>query len=156
MSEELWKLKEISKHWLNSKLFLKDSVKQTESFFYKLMKTEFLATVPVLPSQNIARDLEWYEKNLGFKKIFGDEMYVGIHLENVWLHLQWHADTEDDPLLGGSVARIFVNNIEPYFNSLVAKGVLTKDKLRKNTSWGTHEFGLYDLNKNAIFFVEDV
>ncbi|MEN2283384.1 VOC family protein [Algoriphagus sp. SE2] len=120
------------------------------------MKTEFLSTVPVLPSNDIERDLNWYEEKLGFKKIFGDSMYVGIHLKNVWLHLQWHADTPEDPLLGGSVAKIFVKNIDPYFNKLVAKGVVPKDKLRKNTPWGTHEFGLYDLNNNAIFFVEDL
>lgn len=120
------------------------------------MKTEFLSTIPVLPSNNIERDLIWYEEKLGFKKIFGDSMYVGIHLKNVWLHLQWHADTPDDPLLGGSVAKIFVKNIEPYFNKLVSKGVIHKDKLRKNTLWSTYEFGLYDLNNNAIFFVEDI
>ena len=120
------------------------------------MKTEFLSTVPVLPSSDIERDLKWYEEKLGFKKIFGDSMYVGIHFKTVWLHLQWHADTEEDPLLGGSVVRIFVKNIENYFNSLVAKGVVPKDKLRMNTPWGTHEFGLYDLNNNAIFFVEDI
>lgn len=83
-------------------------------------------------------------------------MYAGMRLEGIELHLQWHADTPDDPLLGGSVVRIFVKNIEPYFESLVIKGVVTCDKLRKNTSWGTHEFGLYDLNNNAIFIVEDI
>ncbi len=120
------------------------------------MKTEFFQSVPVLPSQDISRDLEWYERTLGFKKIFGDHMYAGIRLENIELHLQWHADTPEDPLLGGSVVRIFLKNIHPYFESLVAKGVMEADKLRMNTPWGTHEFGLYDLNTNAIFFVEDI
>ncbi len=120
------------------------------------MQTRFLQTVPVLPSQNIQRDLDWYNKNLGFQKTFGDQMYAGMLLEGLELHLQWHADTADDPLLGGSVVRLFVKNIEPYFLKLVEGGVIPPDKLQRNTPWGTHEFGLFDLNKNAIFFVEDI
>lgn len=120
------------------------------------MKTDFISTIPVLPSQNIARDLEWYSHNFGFVKIFGDHMYAGMRLEQIELHLQWHADTPEDPLLGGSVVRIFVKNIEPYFESLVEKGVTKCDKLLRNTDWGTHEFGIYDLNNNAIFIVEDI
>jgi hypothetical protein len=120
------------------------------------MKSEFLQAVPVLPSQNIQRDMDWYAQNLGFRKIFGDEMYGRIQLDSIHLHLQWHADTPEDPLNGGSVVRIFLQNIHPYFEALVAKGVVGKDKLRLNTPWGTHEFGLYDLNQNAIIFVEDL
>ncbi|SFA87853.1 VOC family protein [Algoriphagus aquimarinus] len=120
------------------------------------MKTEFLCTVPVLPSQNIARDIDWYSHNFGFVKTFGDHMYAGMRLEDIVIHLQWHADTAADPILGGSVVRIFVKNIEPYFESLVVKGVVKCDKLIKNTPWGTHEFGLYDLNNNSIFIVEDI
>ncbi|MAN87192.1 MAG: glyoxalase/bleomycin resistance/extradiol dioxygenase family protein [Algoriphagus sp.] len=120
------------------------------------MTTEFLQAVPVLPSQNIERDVEWYSNNLGFSREFGDGMYAGIRLNEIWLHLQWHADTPEDPLLGGSVVRTFVKNIQTYFEALVTKGVIPPDKLRLNTPWGTHEFGLYDLNQNAIFFVEDL
>jgi hypothetical protein len=121
-----------------------------------LMKTDFISIIPVLPSQNISRDLVWYSRNFGFVKTFGDQMYAGMCLEQIEIHLQWHADTSEDPLLGGSVVRIFVKNIEPYFESLVVKGVLKCDKLQRNTAWGTHEFGMYDLNNNAIFIVEDI
>ena len=120
------------------------------------METKFMAAVPVIPSQNIDRDLDWYSKTLGFVKVFGDTMYAGMRLETIEIHLQWHADTPADPLLGGSVVKIFVKNIEPYFDSLVIKGIIPDDKLRRNTSWGTHEFGLFDLNKNAIFIVEEI
>lgn len=120
------------------------------------MKTDFICTIPVLPSQNISRDLDWYYLNFGFVKTFGDHIYAGMRLEEIELHLQWHADTPNDPLLGGSVVRIFVKNIEPYFESLVIKGILKCEKLKRNTAWGTHEFGLYDLNNNSIFIVEDI
>lgn len=67
-----------------------------------------------------------------------------------------HADTLEDPLLGGSVIRLFVKNITPIFKEFMERGTVNKDKLRLNTPWGTHEFGFYDLNNNAIFIVEDV
>ncbi|MGH1365595.1 MAG: glyoxalase/bleomycin resistance/extradiol dioxygenase family protein [Calditrichia bacterium] len=112
--------------------------------------------VPVFPSADIARDLAWYEKHTGFVKVFGDTMYAGLKRDGLELHLQWHADTEDDPLLGGSVIRIFVQDIQPLFDEFVQRGTVSKNKLRMNTDWGTHEFGFYDLNKNGIFIVQDV
>ena len=111
---------------------------------------------PVLPSADIERDLAWYEEKTGFIKVFGDNMYAGLKRDHLLFHLQWHADTEDDPLLGGSVMKIFVKDIQPLFKEFVERGTVPPEKLRMNTPWGTHEFGFYDLNKNAIFIVQDI
>ena len=119
------------------------------------MKTEFLEISPVLPSQNIKRDLEWYEKKTGFRAVRQDQMYAVMTRDRIFIHLQWHADTENDPLLGGSVIKIFVKNIESIFQELVERGTVRSDGLRLNTPWGTNEFGFYDLNSNAVFFVEN-
>lgn len=109
----------------------------------------------MLPSEDIERDKAWYEKYTGFHMVSGDDMYAVLNREDLWIHLQWHADTEDDPLLGGSVIKIFVDQIQPIFKEFVERGTVKADKLRLNTPWNTHEFGFYDLNNNAIFFVED-
>ena len=119
------------------------------------MDTQFLEITPVLPSLNIKKDIEWHQKYTGFECVFADDMYAGLKRENLFIHLQWHADTENDPLLGGSVIKIFVKNIKPIFEEMVDRGTVPKTKLRMNTPWKTHEFGFYDLNNNAIFFVED-
>ena len=119
------------------------------------MKTEFLEISPVLPSKNIARDVEWYERYVGFRLLHKDDMYAVMRRENLCIHLQWHADTEDDPLLGGSVIKIFVRNLGPIFQELVDRGTVQPGKLRLKTPWNTNEFGFYDLNKNSIFIVED-
>ena len=111
---------------------------------------------PVLPSSDIKRDLTWYEQYTGFTHQFGDHMYAGMGRDGLCIHLQWHADTEDDPLLGGSVIKIFVHDIEPFYKEFVERGTIEPEKLRRNTPWGTHEFGFFDLNKNAIFIVQDV
>ena len=120
------------------------------------MTTEFLQMVPVLPSMNIARDLAWYAEKTGFQVLFSDKMYAILQRENMLLHLQWHADTDDDPLLGGSVIRIRVRNIKPLFDEFVKRGTVTATSFSAKTAWGTNEFGFFDLNKNLIFIVEDV
>lgn len=120
------------------------------------MTTELLKIIPVLPSQDIARDVAWYKEKAGFETHFHDTMYALLYRENLEIHLQWHADTDDDPLLGGSVIRIQVNNIRPLFEEFVERGTVTEDKFRANTAWGTNEFGFYDLNQNAVFIMEDV
>ena len=111
--------------------------------------------MPVLPTADLERDITWYREKLGFETFFWDKTYAVLSRENICLHLQWHADTPDDPLLGGSVIRIYVKNITPLFEELIERGTVTRDKLRINTPWKTNEFGFYDLNNNAIFIMED-
>jgi hypothetical protein len=119
------------------------------------LKTEFLNTIPVLPTSNIERDIVWYKEKMGLETYFSDRMYAILFRDNLCIHLQWHADTEEDPLLGGSVIRIYVKNITPLFEEFLQRGTITSDKLKTNTPWKTNEFGFYDLNTNAIFIMED-
>lgn len=119
------------------------------------MNTELLRTIPVLPSANITRDLAWYKEKTGFEPYFSDKMYAVLLRGNLCIHLQWHADTKEDPLRGGSVIRIYVKNIKPLFDEFVKRGTVTEDKFKANTPWRTNEFGFSDLNQNAIFIFED-
>ena len=117
---------------------------------------KFLTIIPVLPSSNITRDIVWYKEKTGFEAVFFDNMYALLQRDNLCIHLQWHAGSEDDPLLGGSVIRIFVKNIRPVFDEFVGRGTVNQNKFVENTPWNTNEFGFFDLNKNAIFLVEDI
>ena len=117
---------------------------------------KFLTIIPVLPSSNITRDIVWYKEKSGFEAVFFDNMYALLQRDNLCIHLQWHAGSEDDPLLGGSVIRIFVKNIRPVFDEFVGRGTVNQNKFVANTPWNTNEFGFFDLNKNAIFLVEDI
>jgi len=94
---------------------------------------QFLHVVPVLPSIDVIRDVEWYKKQAGFESVYTDKMYAVIRRENIYLHLQWHADTVDDPLLGGSVIRILVKTLEPIFKEFVKRGTIQPEKLVLNT-----------------------
>ncbi len=119
------------------------------------MNTELIRVEPVLPSSDIERDVTWYREKTGFEPLFYDKMYAVLYRENIFIHLQWHADTDDDPLLGGSVIRIMVKNIKPIFEEFVKKGTVDENKFRTRTAWQTNEFGFHDPNNNAIIFMED-
>lgn len=80
-----------------------------------IMNTEFISIIPVLSSADITRDLAWYNEKTGFKEYFSDHLYTVIYRANLIIHLQWHAGTDDDPLLGSSVIRINVKDIKPIF-----------------------------------------
>ena len=112
--------------------------------------------IPVLESPDIERDIKWYQEKMGFEYAFGDKMYAGIRREHLEIHLQWHHDNEEDPVNGGAVVKIFVDDILPYFEEFVKRGTISKEKLRMNTPWGTNEFAFHDLNKNAIYVVADI
>lgn len=119
-----------------------------------MTKTKFIGVIPVIPSADIDRDLKWYEEKAGFTRTFVADGYAGLSRENIHIHLQWHAGAPEDPLSGGSVIKIFVEGIDSLFGELTQRGTVAKDSLRRETAWGTSELGFYDLNKNAIFFVE--
>jgi len=53
------------------------------------------------------------------------------------------------------VVEIFVEDVRFIFNEFVQMGTVPEEKLIMNTAWGTHEFGFYDFNRNAIFIVQD-
>src|SRR4029078_13382282 len=105
---------------------------------------------------DIERDIAWYHEKTGFEEVFHDKMYAVLKRDHLYIHLQWHANTEDDPLLGGSVIRIFVKNIRPMFDEFVKRRTVSEKRFVSNTPWGTNEFGFFDLNNNAVFVVEDI
>ena len=113
------------------------------------METLLLKIIPVLPSSDIERDVAWYREKTGFELFYSDKMYAVLIRGS-------HADTPGDPLLGGSVIRILVKNIEPLFQEFIQRGTVTEDAFKANTPWETNEFGFFDLNNNAVFIMEDL
>jgi len=120
------------------------------------LTTELLSIIPVLPSAEIERDVAWYKERAGFNVSRADMMYAVLSKENLCIHLQWHADTKSDPLLGGSVIRIFVKDKRAFIEVFVRRGTVEQEAFKVRTPWKTNEFGFFDLNKNAIFIVGDI
>lgn len=121
------------------------------------MSTRFVKVIPVLESADIDRDVAWYKAKTGFEPSFiHEKMYAGLCRGDLEIHLQWHAGTKDDPMNGGAVIRIDVNDIRPIFEEFKQRGTVQEKDLRTNTPWGTNEFAFHDLNSNAIFISEDI
>ncbi len=116
----------------------------------------FKNIVPVLPSADIYRDIDWYKEKTGFEPVFFDKMYAGLYRDGLTIHLQWHADTPEDPLLGGSVIRIPVHDIKTIFEEFVQRGTVAAKDYMSSTPWGTNEFAFFDLNTNGIIIMEDL
>lgn len=115
----------------------------------------FLATIPVLSSADLERDVAWYAEKTGFRCVSDQEGYAIMQRDNLEFHLQWHHGTHDDPVLAG-VMRIWMKDgLLALFEEFVERGTVSQDKLRMGTAWGTNEFGFYDLNNNAVFVMED-
>lgn len=125
------------------------------------METKFIRIYPVLSSADVERDIAWWQEKAGFQKFFddanenGEPRYAAIGRQGIYLHLQWHAGNESDPLDAAAI-RIEVENIKPLFEEFVKQGTVPPDAFREKTAWGTNEFGFYDLNKNAVFFFEEI
>lgn len=118
------------------------------------MKSTLQTIVPVLSTSDLERDISWYDQYLGFKLTYLEEGYAVLNRDHLWIHLQFHYDDEEDPVYG-AVIKLFVADIHSILKEMIDRGTVTKEKLRMNTAWNTHEFGFYDHNKNAIFFVQD-
>lgn len=113
-------------------------------------------TVAVLPTSDLQRDIAWYAEYTGFAKRFVNDGYAGLYRDGMELHLQWHAGTKEDPVNGGSVVKFFISDIDAVFKEFTERGTVKQHQIHKNTAWGTHEFGFFDLNNNALFFVQDL
>ena len=119
------------------------------------MAIKLMNITPVLSTSNLERDIKWYEQYLGFKLDYIEEGYAVLNRDQCWIHLQFHYGDTEDPI-NCSVIKFFVGDIYKILNEMVERQTITEDKLRLNTTWKTHEFGFFDHNKNAIYFVQDI
>ena len=112
---------------------------------------EFLGIVPVIPSQNIKRDIDWYGRKVGFEAAHHNELYAVLRRDRLRIHLQWHADTNADPLLGGSGVKVFVDDIQPIFEELEKMGTVSMEAIQCQTRWNTMNLGFSILIRMASF-----
>ena len=123
-------------------------------------ETRFLSLHPVIPVRDMGTALEFYEGKLGFEKVFDDApeggapiSYAGVSRGGLCLHLQTMAPGENPTM---PLMRIAVENIEPLYEEYKAKGLVGPRGQLEAKPWGSKDFGVYDLNKAALVFYEDV
>jgi len=116
----------------------------------------FKQTHPILGTRDIQRAIAFYTRQLGFTLAFvdnpGDPNYVGFRRDAVELHMQFQFEHE----MGTIRLRFLVTDPDALFNEYRERGVeCTSDGIR-DTPWGTREFALYDVDRNALTFYRNL
>ena len=112
----------------------------------------FKETHPILGTRGIQRAIAFYTQQLGFTLAFGDKAdppnYVGFRRDGVELHMQFQFEHE----MGTIRLRFLVEDPDVLFNEYRQHGVECTPNSVRDTPWGTREFALYDLDRNALTF----
>lgn len=116
----------------------------------------FKMTHPILGTRDINRAIEFYAQQLGFQLAFRDTSdppnYVGFRRDAVELHMQFQFERE----MGTIRLRFLVEDADVLFNEYWQRGVECSDSGIRDTPWGTREFALYDLDRNALTFYHNL
>jgi catechol 2,3-dioxygenase-like lactoylglutathione lyase family enzyme len=116
----------------------------------------FKETHPILGTRNMQRAIGFYTQRLGFVLAFGDKAeppnYVGFRRDAVELHMQFQFEHE----MGTIRLRFLVTDPDALFHEYRQRGVECSPNGIGDTSWGTREFALYDLDRNALTFYRDL
>jgi catechol 2,3-dioxygenase-like lactoylglutathione lyase family enzyme len=110
-------------------------------------------THPILGTRDIQRAIEFYTKRLGFQLAFKDKAdqtnYVGFRRDAVELHMQFQFEHE----MGTIRLRFLVEDPDALFSEYRQRGIECTPNSIHDTPWGTREFALYDLDRNALTFL---
>jgi catechol 2,3-dioxygenase-like lactoylglutathione lyase family enzyme len=116
----------------------------------------FRETHPILGTRDIQRAIGFYTQQLGFKLAFGDKAdppnYVGFRRDAVELHVQFQFEHE----MGTIRLRFLVEDPDALFSEYRQRSVECTPNSVRDTPWGTREFALYDLDRNALTFYRDL
>lgn len=118
----------------------------------------FLAAVPALPVSDENRAGRFWTETFGFEQVEVDGQPIGIvRRDGVEVHL-WVPDGihkgAELHLIGSASCRIEVRGIDDLYNRCVELDVVHPNAPLADTSWGTREFGVLDLDGNLIGVVE--
>jgi catechol 2,3-dioxygenase-like lactoylglutathione lyase family enzyme len=112
----------------------------------------FRETHPILGTRDIQRAIGFYTRKLGFKLAFQDKVdapnYIGFGRDAVELHMQFQFEHE----MGTIRLRLLVEDPDALFDEYRQRGVDCTPNGIRDTPWGTREFALYDLDRNALTF----
>jgi catechol 2,3-dioxygenase-like lactoylglutathione lyase family enzyme len=116
----------------------------------------FKETHPILGTRDIQRAIEFYTQQLGFHLAYKDKTdlpnYVVFRRDAVELHMQFQFEHEMSTIR----LRFLVEEPDALFDEYRQRGVECTTNGAHDTLWGTREFALYDLDRNALSFYRDL
>ena len=116
----------------------------------------FKQTHPIIGTRDIRRAIEFYTRQLGFTLAFGDSAdppnYVGYRRDAVELHMQFQYEYEMSTIR----LRFLVEDPDALYEEYRQRGIECSNQGIHNTPWGTREFALYDVDRNALTFYRNL
>ena len=110
------------------------------------------AVHPIIGTRDIERAISFYTQQLGFHLEFSDggkpPNYVGFRRDAVEVHMQFQFEHEMSRIR----LRILVDDPDSLFHEFEQRDVECSAGGIRDTSWGTREFALYDLDGNSLTF----
>ena len=120
------------------------------------MTAKFHQVQPILGTRDVAKAVRFYVDRLGFTLAFGvptnEGNYVGLRRGDVELHMQFQYPHE----MGTIRLRIVVDDPDALYEEYKANDVFYEGTRLADTPWGTREFAVYDLDRNALTFYRDL
>lgn len=110
-----------------------------------------LKAVPRFPVLDLPAALEFYEKQLGFTRLFVYDGYAGVARSGFELHFFVVADP-NLPLWTG--CRVNVRGVESLYEEYLRAGVIHPNGRLQTQPWGFREFTAIDLFGNLLVFGE--
>src|SRR5688500_9782514 len=112
---------------------------------------EFISLQPIIGTRDIERAIAFYTTQLGFAVAFRDGStptnYAGLQRGAVEVHMQFQYEHEMSTIR----LRFGVSDPDALLAEYREKKVEIQSDIR-DTPWGTREFALYDLDRNALTF----
>ena len=113
----------------------------------------FRQTQPIIGTRDLVRAIEFYTQRLGFKlgslhSSNDAPNYAVFRRDAVEIHMQFQYEHE----MGTIRLRFLVEDPDALFSEFTQKGVECSSAGPRDTPWGTREFALYDLDRNAFTF----
>ncbi len=116
------------------------------------MTSKLLKAVPVLPSLDLARSVQFFVSKLGFEEIhlaLGE--YAIVNKDDIEVHF-WACDDKKIPEVSG--CRIETQNIAALYAHCEREAIVHPNGKLTEKPWGATEFSVLDLDGNLITFFE--
>lgn len=117
---------------------------------------ELSPAIPQLPSGDIEKTADFFEKYLGFEVVakMKEHQFLIVKRGAAEIHF-WEAKTEADArkVASESSCYIRIKNIHSFFEEIKSRNTQFRYELQR-MPWGMHEFQVDDIFGNAIKFGE--
>ena len=105
--------------------------------------------VPTFFVADVPKSVEWYERVLGFNRVFMMPQYAGVELGPARIHLAQFVTKKGAPLKGACYLRLN-GGVDEYVASIEAKGQKLTSALRDH-DYGMREATVRDIDGNDIY-----